>query len=139
MANFKILSAMDYDPCLKLRIQNTGKVGFGEDAARGLKLSEETYMKFMQDDMTPPQLYLTVLRSKDKDAFQVKRSGKYYYMTTTKLFDSLGIDYKTQTVFLEMVRLNQYDVEMGGEVYRLDTRIKTKKDDNEDIQEDITE
>lgn len=141
MANFKILSAIDFDPCLKLRIQNTGRVGFGEDTARGLKLTEETCMKFMQDvDVTPPQLYLTVLRTKDKDAFQVKKSGKYFYLTTTKMFDSVGIDYKTQTVFLEMVRLSQHDEELGGEVYRLDIRIKTKKDDNnEDEQEDITE
>lgn len=140
MANFRVLSAMDFDPCLKLRIQNTGKVGFGEDTARGLKLSEETYMKFLQDDMTPPCLYLAVLRSKDRDAFQVKRSGKYFYLTTTKLFDSLGIDYKTQTVFLEMVRLSQHDEQLGGEVYRLDIRVKTKKEDNnEDEQEDITD
>lgn len=140
MANFKILSAIDFDPCLKLRIQNTGKIGFGEDAARGLKLTTETYIKFIQDVDAPSlQLYLAVLRSKDRDAFQVKLSGKYYYLTTTKLFDSLGIDYKTQTVFLEMVRLSQHDEALGGEVYRLDIRIKSKKEESDEIQEDVTE
>lgn len=134
MVKFSVLSAKLYDAMLKMRIQSTGRCGFGEDTAKMLALSEETYFKFAIDQEKPQDgLYTCILRHKDADAFQVKKSSKYFYLSTARMFDSLEIDYRNQNVILDMVRCTSLDAEMGGEVYKLNIRIRKKNnDDNND-------
>lgn len=116
---FKILSAKNYDPRLKIRVQNTGRIGFGADVATTLCLSESVYFKFAQDEKQSNTLYIIILRKEDEEAFQVRKSGSYFYLATTLMFDSLNVDYKNQTIIYNMIRQAEFDAELGGEVYRL--------------------
>lgn len=121
MVNFKILSAKTYDPTLKATVQKTGKLGFGDGTRAAFNLNEETFVKILIDEESNT-LYMCVLRAQNSDAFQVRKSGNYYYLSTSRLFDGLGIDYKTQTVMYDFVRCPQFDEELGGEVYRMNRR-----------------
>lgn len=141
MARFTTLSAVDFNPSLKFTIQNTGRIGVGEETTRALGLNEETYLKFVidQDEEEGKGLYIAVLRSESREAFKAKKVGKYYNFMTQRLFDSLGIDYRTQTVMLDLVRCGQYDAELGGEVYRLNIRSKVRKENSSDDELDEME
>lgn len=121
MTNFKILSAKVFDPTIKATVQKTGKLGFGDGTRDALLLNEQTFVKFVIDEETNT-LYMCVLRAHDADAFQVRKSGNYYYLSTSRLFDSLNINYKSETVIYDFVRYTQFDAELGGEVYRMDYR-----------------
>lgn len=128
-----------YDPRLRARIQSTGRLGFGEDTTQILGLSEQTYIKFVRDEEVDTlSLYMTLLRVRDIDAFQVKKSGKYFYLTTARLFDSLDIDYKNYVATFNLVRTTQYDADLGGEVYRMNLELKSSKrsDNDDDADED---
>lgn len=121
MVSFKTLSAKVFDPTIKATVQKTGKLGFGDGTRAALSLNEQTYVKIVIDEEAGT-LYMCVLRAHDADAFQVRKSGSYYYLSTSRLFDSLNINYKSETVIYDFVRCTQYDIVLGGEVYRMDYR-----------------
>lgn len=137
MAKLRTLSASSFDPKLRLRIQSSGKIGFGDEVIQSLELSESTYMKFsIDDDARDTLLYITILRSPNKEAFQVKKAGKYFNLNTSRMFDSLDVDYANKTIFLNMVRKQELDGELGGETYRLKFEVKQKNSsDTPDMEE----
>lgn len=151
MAKFSLLPASEYDPKLRLRIQNTGKIGFSSEVATTKNISEDTYIRFARDEESSSlSLYMIFDKQASKQAFQVKKSGQYFYLNTSRMFDSLGIDYKSQAVFLNMVRTPEFDSVLDGEVFRLDFDYKTTKanesatntnesEENETAEENITD
>lgn len=140
MVKFKTLSARVFDKKLKATIQKTGKLGFGETEKDELRLSKDTFIKFSLDESSTDTLllYMTVLKTEDADGFQAKvTSGGYYNLNTARMFDSLGIDYADGGVIFDLVRMAEYDDELGGEVYMMKLRPKksTKKVDKENDKE----
>ena len=82
-----ILSAKEYGKKLKATIQASGKLGFTEQTAEELRLGEDNVgIKFGKDG---EKLYLIRVGSCDEDAFKVKKSGMYVYVSTKELFDRL--------------------------------------------------
>lgn len=123
---FRILSAEKYGAKLKATIQQTGRLGFTETTAICLKLSAGRYAKFAQDEESK-DLYLCMCEKKDKETFDVRLSGKYYYVPATTLFDMMGFDYKRKTIMFDLVRNSDLDMEMGGEVYKMNKRENLKR------------
>lgn len=122
----KILSAKNFSAKLKVTIQLTGRLGFTETTATQLQLKAGKFAKFAQDDETS-DLFLCVSDKKSVDAFDIRKSGKYYFVPTTSLFDMMGFDYKKKTIMFDLVRAVEYDCEMDGEVYKMIKRELLKK------------
>lgn len=122
----KILSSKEFSSKLRVSIQSSGKLCFTDETARTLKLSEVKAVKFGQDDEDSSQLYLIIPSTDDPDSFEVKTSGKYYYIPTKSLFDSLGIDYRRDPqqggVAYDLIRMPGMDDEAGGLTYKMNKR-----------------
>lgn len=132
----KILSAKQYNYKLKVTVQQTGKMGFSEETARVLSLTEDHGVKFFIEG-EPEQLHMAIMGAPDEDSFPIRKSGAYFYVPAQRLFDDLGVDYKTYTVFYDLVRSVAYDEEVGGQSYRMIIRTIKKKKVNEDDIEDL--
>ncbi|MCQ2164248.1 MAG: hypothetical protein MJZ04_03600 [Bacteroidales bacterium] len=118
-----ILSAKEYSSKLRVSIQSSGRLSFAEETARVLKLSEAMYVKFGQDDKDSRLLYLIRPLEKDDDCFEVRTSGKYYYVPTKSLFDALGIEYGEDSMCMySLIREPSMDKDAGGTVYRMQLR-----------------
>lgn len=109
----EILSAKKFQVKLKATIQASGRLGFTDETAKALCLNAGVPMKFARD-AEKNVLYLARLQEGDEDAFEVKKSGDYYYLATRTLFDTLGIDYRNHSVIFDFARADSLDEFMGG-------------------------
>jgi len=51
-----------------------------------------------------------------------QKSGDYYYLQTTPLFDFLEYNYKKENIFFDVRRAAHLDAETGGETYLMTRR-----------------
>ena len=58
----------------------------------------------------------------DEDSFKANKSGEYYSLSTSILFEKLGFDFKKQSVICDLKREEEADEFVGGEAYRLVSR-----------------
>ncbi len=123
----EILSAKKFQMKLKATIQASGRLGFTDDTAKALHLDAGVPIKFARDD-EKDVLYLARLQESDEDAFEVKKSGDYFYLATRTLFDTLGIDYRNHSVIFDFARAASLDELMGGEAYKLCKRERKRND-----------
>lgn len=123
----EILSAKKFQVKLKATIQASGRLGFTDETAKALRLNAGVPMKFARD-AEKDVLYLARLQEGDEDAFEVKKSGDYFYLATRTLFDTLGIDYRNHSVIFDFARADSLDELMGGEAYKLCKREKQRND-----------
>lgn len=126
----RLLSAQQYGKKLKATIQNTGKLGFTESTAEEFNLGAPCWIKVAEDDEEDSILYLILVRSEDKDAFQVCKAGDYYYLPTKYLFDALGYDYAKRKIMFDIVRVKDMDQEFAGTVYRMKRRFGKEKEED---------
>lgn len=131
---FTILSAKNYATTLKVTIQKSGRLGFTDDSAKALRLSTEKYAKFAQDDENG-SLYLIILDKNDEDAFEIKISSGYYYVSTKVLFDSLGFMYEDGNIMFDLIRRSSLDDQFSGQVYFMKQRLTKNKERKNDISE----
>jgi hypothetical protein len=122
-----IIKTSDYNVKLKATIHASGRLGFTADTAERLKLSERTLVKFAKDDENENELYLVIVVDEDEDTFSVVKSGKYFYLPTTSLFQSFGFDFKKYNIIFDMVRMKGYDDIVNGHVYKLNKRVLMRK------------
>ncbi len=127
MGGIKIFSAKQYSAKLKVTIQSSGKLGFTDETAKELQLSPLTYIKLGADESDRDVLYMVVCGCPDEDAFKVCKAGDYYYLPTTALFMSLGLDFKNKTIIFDLTRSMEFDDELGGKVYKLNKRESDRK------------
>ena len=119
---FTIINASQFTIRLKATIHSSGKLGFTEVTARELGFGDNSFVKFAQDNDDKTILYLINNTSQDDEAFRVCKAGRYFYINTKIMFDSLDVDYKSKTVIFDLVRVKVAD----GDVYKLNKRT-TKK------------
>ena len=127
---YTILSASKYTSKLKATVHTSGKLGFTEVTARefGFNENAENFVQFAQDDENQDILYLINDAIDDGDSFRINKAGKYYYVNTKLLFDSLGVDYINNTVIFDMVKIKIGDKEL----YKMTSRvIKKSKQEKE--------
>lgn len=133
----KTISYTRFQVKLKATIQSSGRLGFTDKTAKELKLTNKSWVKFLQDEETKC-FYMAITNESDSDAFPVKESGGYLYVPTKLMFDEYEFDYKNQTIMFDLVRKPALDDEASGEVYKMNKRIipKREKGDNNDIVEE---
>ena len=117
-----LLSAKNFSFTLKVTIQRTGKLGFSAPTAEALGIDSNTYAKFYMDDENKQSPVVVFSKNKDDDSFKANKSGDYYSLSTTILFDSLGFDFKKQNIICDLKREEDADAIVGGEAYRLVSR-----------------
>lgn len=122
-----IIKTSDFNVKLKATIHSSGRLGFTADTAKRLNLSEHTYIKFAIDDENDNDLFMIIVPNEDDDTFRVVRSGKYYYLPTTAMFQSFGYDFKKLNFMFDMVRMSDYDEIVNGKVYKLNKRVLMRK------------
>lgn len=122
-----IIKTSDFNVKLKVTIHSSGKLGFTADTADKLRLTEDTYIKFANDDEIENELFMIFVTEPDEDTFKVNRSGKYFYLSTTAMFQSFGFDFKKYNIMFDMVRMSDYDELVNGKVYKLIKRVLMRK------------
>lgn len=117
-----LLSAKNFAFTLKVTIQRSGKLGFSAPTAEALGIDTNTYAKFYMDDENPMSPVVVFSKNKDDDSFKANKSGDYYSLSTSILFESLGFDFKKQNIICDLKREEDADAIVGGEAYRLVSR-----------------
>ena len=120
----RVLSVRDYSERLRASVQSDGRLNFAEDTGKTLLLEDKLPIKFCMDD--DDIMYMVLVKNDDEDAFRIRKSGSYFYVPLALLFDSLGIDYVSNSVSFRLVRLQSLDAELKGNVYRMDKTEKPK-------------
>ena len=124
---FQIIKTRDFNVKLKATIHKSGRLGFTSDTARALNLTTQSYAKFAKDDEDNEQLYLVLVDNSDEDTFTFTKSGAYFYLPTTAMFQSFGYDFKKYNFMFDLVRIEDLDAIAGGQVYKLNKRTTMKK------------
>ena len=122
-----IIKTSDFNVKLKVTIHSSGRLGFTADTAEKLRLSEQTFVKFAKDDENDNELFMIFVAEADEDTFKVIKSGKYFYLATTAMFQSFGYDFKKYNFMFDMVRMTDYDEIVNGKVYKLNKRVLMRK------------
>lgn len=112
---------------LKATIQKTGRLGFTDETAKVLNLQNMKCAKFARDDKDSKILYLVLCEEEQNNSFRVVKSGAYFYLPTKLMFDAFDFDYINNVVMFDLVRMSSLDNEIGGIVYKMCKRLKTKK------------
>lgn len=119
----QFFSAKDFGKVLKVTIQKSGKLGFSGETATAMSLTTDSYFLIGKDESIKADLIMVKISEPNPDAFQVRKSGQYFFLDTTALFDMLHYNYKSgSNIFFDVVRDITYDQEAGGEVYLLTQR-----------------
>lgn len=117
-----LLSAKNFAFTLKVTIQRSGKLGFSAPTAEALCIDSNTYAKFYMDDENRQSPVVVFSKNKDEDSFKANKSGDYYSLSTSILFESLGFDFKKQNIICDLKREEEADAIVGGTAYRLVSR-----------------
>jgi len=123
----KWINANNLDKNLKATAHKSGKLGFTMEAANKLNLEYQDCAKIAinEGDSTDKSLYVVFSPSEVEGAFKVSKAGEYYYLNTKHLFDSLGIDYKAESVVYDIVKYDGED--RAVELYTFKRREIKKK------------
>ena len=128
-----ILSAKKFATTLKATIHKTGRLGFTDETAKALDFKSGKFAKFAQDDENK-SLYLIINSEGSEDAFSVRESSGYYYVSTKVMFDTLGFEYETGNIMFDLVRQPSLDNDLQGQVYFMKQRqIKNREKKNDII------
>lgn len=127
------INAKAYNLKLKATIQQTGKMGFNADAIEQLQINENKAVFLAPDTQEKNVLYMAVVEAEGNDtAFAVRKSGAYFYINTKQLFDQMEFNYAKQTIIFDLSRCAKYDEAIGGECYKMTSRIKPRTVDEND-------
>ena len=124
----QIIKTRDFNVKLKATIHSSGRLGFTAETASSLNLASSQFAKFAKDDEDDKSLYLIITSESDEDTFKVTKSGSYFYLPTTLMFESFGYDYKKYNIIFDLVRMSDLDELLGGQVYKLNKRVIMRKE-----------
>ncbi len=127
----QIFNAKELTQKLKATVQRTGKLGFTAETLGALNIHQGTHIRLAEDTESKRILWMGVMQEPADDAFPVNKAGDYYYVNTTKLFDTIGIDYKKKNCMYDMSRVPEYDEAIGGVCYKMTLRSTDRKPQTE--------
>ena len=127
----QIYNAKELTQKLKATVQRTGKLGFTAETLEALHIRQGTHLRIADDTETKRILWLGVLQEPADDAFPVNKAGDYYYVNTTKLFETIGIDFRKKNCMYDMSRAPENDAAIGGECYKMQLRVTDRKQPTE--------
>jgi len=121
----KFIDGSIYKKKIKCTIQQTGKLGFSQDAIAYFKLNEIKYVGFAinEEDKKDTNLYMSIFNKEEEKAFKVVKAGNYFYINTIKLFDELGLDYQNKIFIFDITEM-EYE---GKKIYKLIRRESDRK------------
>ncbi len=121
----KFFNPNNLEKNLKATAHKTGKLGFTVDAAKKLQLSvdKSAGIGINEDDENDKSLYVIIYAHKQEGAFNISKAGKYYYINTKALFDSLRIDYLKDYVVYDISE----EVIDSQNVFKFKRREKAKR------------
>ncbi|MCR5533118.1 MAG: hypothetical protein K6F10_04480 [Paludibacteraceae bacterium] len=128
----KRFDAKKYTVRLKATIQSTGKLGFTADTMNQLKLTPDCSIYLAPDDENKKIMYMGVARERKAEAFPVLSSGKYLYLNTRQLFDTLKIDYTNYVNIYDLARYEEGDETMESECYKMTLRNRLRTSEDKD-------
>lgn len=105
----KFLDAKQFEGTLKCTIQSNGKLNFSAAAIKALALSNHISLRFAYNEEGKglDELFILVQDKISEDAFKVNKAGNYYYLNAKSMFDSMGIDYKHQSIVFDILKTNE--------------------------------
>ena len=130
----KILSAKQFATKLKATIQASGRLGFTAETATALGFESRKFAKFAKDDENG-NLYLIIINEGSEDAFEIRLSSGYYYISTKVMFDTLGYNYENGNIMFDLVRQPSLDDDLQGQVYFMKQRTNKYRKEKNDITE----
>lgn len=123
----QIFNAKELTQKLKATVQRTGKLGFTAETLEALNIHQGTHIRIANDTETKRVLWLGVIQEPADNAFPVNKAGDYYYVNTTKLFETIGIDFRKKNCMYDMSRAPENDEAIGGECYKMELRVTDRK------------
>ena len=123
----QIFNAKELTQKLKATVQRTGKLGFTAETLEALNIHQGTHIRIANDTETKRVLWLGVVQEPADNAFPVNKAGDYYYVNTTKLFETIGIDFRKKNCMYDMSRAPENDEAIGGECYKMELRVTDRK------------
>jgi ribosomal protein L15 len=102
----------------------TGKIGFTKIAAENMKLNENKFIEFAENenDENDNNLYVFVRNEKKEGLLKVNKAGSYYHIIAKGLLEKLNIDYKSKRIMFDITEL-PYGNEI---VYKFNRREKNR-------------
>ena len=91
------------------------------------KFNKLLCLRIANDTESKRILWLGVLQEPADNAFPVNKAGDYYYVNTTKLFETIGIDFRRKNCMYDMSRAPENDEAIGGECYKMELRVTDRK------------
>jgi hypothetical protein len=125
---FKFLDAKQFASNLRCTVQGNGKLNFSASAISILGLNNKKSVKFAmnEDAKGVEELFIVIQDKITDDAFKVNKAGNYFYLNAKALFDSLGVDYRSQSVVFDISKTDE--TIDGLALYKLSRRKgKTRK------------
>jgi len=121
----KIFKPSELDKKLKCTIHITGKLGFSLETIKKLNINESTYIIIgaNEEDASDKNYYMAISNEPDIDGFKINKAGAYYYANTKALFDTLKLDYKSNTIIFDITNFKHE----GQKLYKLQKREVKKK------------
>ncbi len=129
----KKIDARNFLKRAKATIQNSGKLGFSNEAAELFGLKNEQEKRLLLFDMGEDNFIAIVTNKKDEEGFKILKGGEYYYVRMKNFFDSRSIPYQTKRVIYDISDTGE---ELNGEkIYKLTQRIREYKKGESDDEE----
>ena len=145
VAGMKRLDAERLQQSAKAAIQANGRLSLTVEAGRLMHLADDKSIVIFA--AANGDLGAIVSHKGDKQAFDLKKAGAYYYLTFKNYLQEQGIDYKNQRIIYDITELEEKFE--GKTVYRFARRVLPKEakelpvtgdpspfaDDEEDVEE----
>ena len=106
----------------KATIQSNGRLSLTVEAGRIMRLADDKSLVIFAAENG--DLGAIVSNKGDKQAFELKKAGPYYYISFKNYLQEVGIDYKSQRIVYDITGLNE-KIE-GRKLFRLSRRILPK-------------
>lgn len=118
----KKLDAQRLQQAIKATVQSNGRLTFTVEAAKIMQLSEEKSLIVFEAENG--DLGATISERGDTDAFVLKQSGSYFFVSFKNYLQQAGIDYKNQRIIYDIRELDE-QLE-GRTLYKFERRVLPK-------------
>lgn len=123
VAGLQRLDAERLQQSAKAAIQVNGRLSLTVEASRLMHLSDDKSIVIFA--AKNGDLGAVVSEKGDKQAFELKKAGSYYYLSFKNYLQEMGIDYKNQRIVYDITALEE-KIE-GRTVYRFARRVLPKE------------
>ena len=135
----KKLNAQRLQQSVKATVQSNGRLTFTVEAAKVMALSEDKSLVVFEAENG--DLGATISERGDSNAFVLKQSGGYFFVSFKNYLQQAGIDYKNQRIIYDITELDE-ELE-GRTLYKFERRVlpkhpkplpETKPEDLDDVE-----